>query len=372
MIVIKELNKKEDLLKFIKYPFDLYKDSKQWVPPIVKDELNSFDSKLNPVFEHAEARFFVAFKNTKIVGRIAAIINWKEINEQGVKKMRFGWFDFENDFEVSTMLLDKVKEIGNEYQLEFMEGPVGFSNLDKVGIMTYGFEEIGSMITWYNYPYYEKHYTAFGLVKEKEYIESKFPFTNVKPKFFFRIQNIVKERYKLHVKSIRTTKEVLKYADDMFDLFNTSYAKLSSHVAISNSQKEYFKNKFISYINPEYIKFIFDSNDKLVAFAVVLPSFAKALQKANGKVFPFGIFHLLKAKYYSKTVLFYLIGVLPEYQSKGVTGIIFNEYYEEFKSIGIKNCYRTPELADNKAVQQLWKHFEPKICVRRQTMKMNL
>ncbi len=372
MIEIKEVSSQKDLKAFVKFPFTLYKNSKQWVPPIIKDELDSFDSKINPVFEHAEARYFLAYRDNKIVGRIAAIINWKEVNDQNVRKMRFGWFDFEDNHEISKNLLDKIKQIGLEKKLDFIEGPVGFSNLDKVGIMTEGFNELGTMITWYNYPYYESHYNKYGFVKEKEYIESKFPFSNVHPKYFKRIQDIVKERFKLHVKPIRTKSEVLKYADDMFDLFNTSYDKLSSHVAISDRQKEYFKKKFISFINPEYIKFIFDQNDKLVAFAVVLPSFAKALQKANGKIFPFGIFHLLKAKYYSKTTLFYLIGVLPEYQTKGVTGIIFNEFYEEFKSKGIKNCYRTPELADNKAVQQLWKHFEPEICVRRQTMKIDL
>ena len=167
MIIIKELIKKEDLLKFIKYPFDLYKNSKQWVPPIVKDELDSFDSKHNPVFEHAEARFFIAIKNNKIVGRIAAIINWKEVNEQDVKKCDLAGLISRTTLKVSTKLLDKVKEIGHENKLDFMEGPVGFSNLDKVGIMTFGFDELGSMITWYNFPYYEAHYSNYGLKKKK-------------------------------------------------------------------------------------------------------------------------------------------------------------------------------------------------------------
>ena len=161
-------------------------------------------------------------------------------------------------------------------------------------------------------------------------------------------------------------------ADQMFDLFNESYANLSSFVPITDIQKAYFKKKFISFINPEYIKFVLDKNDKLVAFGVVMPSFSSALQKAKGKLFPFGFYHLLQAKKHSKEVLFYLIGVHPDYQNKGVTAVIFNQYYETFKALGIKNCIRTPELEDNIAIKQLWKHFDPEIYKRRRTYKQDL
>lgn len=372
MIEIKEAISKKELKQFVKFPFKLYKDSTYWVPPIISEELKTFDKSENPVFNDAEARFFMAFKNGEIVGRIAAIINWLEVKNQDILKMRFGWFDFIDDLDVSKALLDKVVELGKENNLEYIEGPVGFSNLDKVGVMTEGFDSIATMITWYNHPYYVNHYKAHGYKIEKEYSESKFPFENVKPEFFYKAQNLIKRRYKLKALNFTKTSEVMPYADRMFDLFNESYASLSSFVEITDIQKEYFKKKFISFVNPEYIKFVVDENDKLLAFAIVMPRFAEALQKANGKLFPFGAYHILKAKKQSKDVIFYLIGVHPDYQNKGVHAVLFNEMYETFTAKGIQYCYRTPELEDNEAIHKIWKHFFPEVYKRRKTFRKDL
>ena len=372
MVSLKEAVSKSEIKSFVKFPFSIYKDSKNWVPPIISDEMETFDKKKNPAFKNADARFFIAYKNNEPVGRIVAIVNHLEINQQKVKKMRFGWFDFIDDPEVSKCLLDKVADIGREHQLEFMEGPVGFSNLDKVGVLTEGYDHIGSMVTWYNYPYYVEHYERLGFQKEKRYVENKFPSSNADPALFTKLNGIVKKRYDLREVNFKKTKEVLPMADQMFDLFNETYSKLSSHVPITEEQKAYFKKKYISFINPEYIKFIVDKEDKLIAFAIVMPSFSVALQKANGKLFPWGIYHLLKAKKHNKDALFYLIGIHPEYQNKGVTAIIFNEYYKTFKKKGIEMCYRTPELEDNIAIRQMWKHFDPKIYKRRSTYKKYL
>ncbi|MBT8244789.1 MAG: GNAT family N-acetyltransferase [Winogradskyella sp.] len=372
MIEIKEAISKKELKQFVKFPFQLYKDSKYWVPPIISEELKTFDKSENPVFNDADARFFLAYRNGKIVGRIAAIMNWLEIKNQNIKKMRFGWFDFIDDLEVSKALLEKVIEIGKSHNLKYAEGPVGFSNLDKVGVMTEGFNSIATMITWYNYPYYAEHYKAHGYKIEKEYSESKFPFRNVKPEFFKKAQDLIKRRYKLKALNFSKTSEVMPYADRMFDLFNESYASLSSFVEITDIQKEYFKKKFISFVNPEYIKFVVDENEKLLAFAIVMPRFAEALQRANGKLFPFGVYHILKAKKHSKDVIFYLIGVHPDYQNKGVHAILFNEMYETFTAKGIQYCYRTPELEDNEAIHKIWKHFDPKVYKRRKTFRKDI
>lgn len=372
MIEIKEATSKKDLKAFVRFPFEIYKDSKYWVPPIIKQELETFNKDKNPIFKDAEARFFLAYKSGKVVGRIAAIINWLEVDKQGIKKMRFGWFDFIDDLDVSKALLNTVEDIGREQQLSYTEGPVGFSNLDKVGVMTEGFDQLGTMITWYNHPYYIDHYSQHGYSIEKEYSENKFPFENVKPEFFKKAQELIKRRYKLRALQLTKTEEVMPYADRMFDLFNESYSSLSSFVEITDIQKEYFKKKFISFINPEYIKFVVDEHDKLVGFAVVMPRFAQALQKTNGRLFPFGFTHILKAKKHSKDVIFYLIGIHPDYQNKGVHAVIFNEYYETFKKKGIETCYRTPELEDNIAIKQIWKHFDPKVYVRRKTLRKNL
>ncbi len=372
MITLKELTTKKELKQFVKFPFKLYKNNNYWVPPIINEEVASFDKNENPVFQHADARFFVAIKNNEIVGRIAAIINNTEINVQKLKKMRFGWFDFIDDLEVSKMLINKVQEIGKQHKLEFMEGPVGFSNLDKVGVLTEGFNELGTMITWYNHEYYKIHFEKLEFKIEKEYLENRFPFKNVKPKFFAKISALIKRRYQLTPINFTKTKDIFPYVDEMFDLFNSSYASLESFVPISDIQKEYFKKKYISFINPEFIKYVVDKNHKIVAFAITMPSFSKALQKSKGKLLPFGIFHLLKAKRKSEDVIFYLIGVDPKYQNKGVTAILFEEYHRTFSEKGVKNCIRTPELTTNEAIAALWKNFNPETYKKRCTYRKNI
>ncbi|RZJ64029.1 MAG: GTP cyclohydrolase [Flavobacterium sp.] len=372
MITIKEAVTKKELKDFVKFSFDLYKDNPYWIPPIIADELESFDKTKNPAFEHAEARFYLAYRDDKIVGKVAAIINWQEVNHQHKKKVRFGWFDVIDDIEVTKALLEKVYEFGREHNLEYVEGPIGFSNLDKVGALTEGFDQIGTMITWYNYAYYIYHFTQLGYVKEKEYLESLFDFKNVKKEMYEKASALVQKRYGLKLITSKSTKDVMPYIDDMFDLFNKAYERLSSFVAISDVQKEYFKKKYVGLINPEYILFVEDKDKKLIAFSIVMPSFSEALKKANGKLFPFGFWHLLQAKKKSRDVAFYLIGIDPEYQNKGVTAILFEEYHRVFTKNKIQTCIRTPELDENNSIHNLWKHFDPIIHKRRRTYRKDL
>jgi GNAT superfamily N-acetyltransferase len=372
MIEIKEVTTSAGMKDFVKFPFSIYKGSPYWVPPIIADELENFDKTKNPVFEHAEARYFLAYEAGKIVGRVAALLNWQEINVQGVKKIRFGWWDVIDNVEVTRLLLDKVAEIGREKSLEYMEGPMGFSNLDKVGVLTYGFDHIGTMITWYNHPYYAQHLEQLGFKVEKEYLENKFYMKNIDPAPFQKAQELIKKRYNLKAINFTKNKDIFPYVDQMFDLFNNSYKDLASFVAISDTQKEYFKKKYISFINPEYIKFVEDANQKLIAFAIVMPSFSEALQKANGKLFPFGFYHLLKAKKTAKVLNFYLIGVDPAYQNKGVTAIIFDEFYKTCLEKGCHTFVRTPELADNTAIANIWKAFQPITHQKRCTYRRQL
>jgi hypothetical protein len=371
-VEIKEVLSKKDTKAFVKFPFTLYKNSKYWVPPIINQEVKAFDKKINPVFKDAEARLFLAFKDNKIVGRVAAIINRIEVNGQGVKKMRFGWFDVIDDLDVTKALLERVHDIGKENQLEYIEGPVGFSNLDKVGVLTYGFDHIGTMITWYNHPYYALHFKQLGFKVEKEYLEHKHEFKDIILANFSRVQEVIKKRYGLKALFFSKTKEVMPYADKMFDLFNKTYSVLSSFVEINKVQQEYFKKKFLGFMNPEYIKFVVDKNDELVAFGIAMPSYAEALQKMNGKLFPFGIKHLLQAKKHSKKITLYLIGVHPKYQNKGVHAIVFNEFHKTFDKKKIVELVRTPELADNLAIHQLWKNFNPITIKKRCTFRKEI
>jgi GNAT superfamily N-acetyltransferase len=372
MIQIIEANSRKLLTDYVKFPFSLYKNHPYWVPPLISDELETFDKSKNPAFDNAEAYFYLAYKDNQIVGRIAAIINWEEVNNQQKRKVRFGWWDVIDDIEVTKVLLEKVYELGRKNNLDYVEGPIGFSNLDKVGVLTEGFDSLGTMITWYNFPYYKNHLEELGFVKEKEYFESTFSFSNVDPNTFMKASDLIQKRYELKTLTFTNTKDIMPYVDKMFDLFNTSYAKLASFVAVSERQKEYFKKKYISFINPEYILFIVDKHEKLIAFSIVMPNFAQALQKANGRLFPFGFYHILKAKKSSKDVLFYLIGVEPEYQNKGVTALIFREYYRVFKEKGIEKCIRTPELEENNAIHNLWKNFNSVVDRKRRTYRIDL
>ncbi|MGK0412231.1 MAG: ribosomal protein S18 acetylase RimI-like enzyme [Polaribacter sp.] len=372
MISIKKITTKKEMKQFVTFPFLLYKNNPYWVPPIIKDEIANFNPKKNPVFENADAQFFLAYQDKKIVGRVIGIINWHEVNKQQIKKMRFGWFDVIDDIEVTKILLEKVNEIGKANNLEYIEGPVGFNNLDKTGVLIDGFDHLGTMITWYNHPYYKEHLEQLGFVKEKEYLENKFKFSNVDGVYFDRISSIIKRRYSLKALDFTKTKDLLPYVDEMFEVFSAAYSKLSTFVPISDAQIAFFKKKYISFINPEYIKFVVDKENKLVAFAIVMPSFSEALQKSKGRLFPFGLFHLLKARKHAKDVTFYLIGVHPAYQNKGVHAIIFDQYTKTFKPLGIENCIRTPELEDNEAIQKLWKDFDPVTHKRRRTYRKDI
>lgn len=367
MITIKEITTKAELKKFIKFSFDLYKGNPYWVPPLISEELDSFDKTKNPVFKNAEAKFYLAYRDGKIVGKVAAIVNWQEVEILGKKKVRFGWFDFIDDIEVSRALLEKVYEFGRQHGMDAVEGPMGFSNLDKVGVLTEGFDQIGTAVTWYNYPYYKEHLEQLGFTVEKGYRESIFSMRDVDPAPFKRGSQMIQKRYGLRAVNCKTTAEVMPHVDKMFVLFNKAYTRLSSFVPISDVQIAYFKKKYVGQINPEYIKFVEDAEGNMVAFTIVMPSFAEALQKAGGKLFPFGFIHLLRAKKHSRDVAFYLIGIDPEYQNKGVTAIIFDDFYDVFVKNNIRNCIRTPELDDNHAMENLWKNFNPKIHKRRKT-----
>lgn len=368
-ISIHEVISKKDFKEFVKFQIHLYKGNPYFVPPIIADEVSNFDASVNPVFEIASARLFMAKKNGKPVGRIAAIINSYEVKKQNIKKMRFGWYDTIDDLEVSKKLLEKVEEIGKENKLEYIEGPVGFNNLDKTGVLTEGFDHLGTMITWYHNPYQKEHLEQLGFIKEKEYLENKFLFKNVDQKYYRRIGAIIKKRFGLESKTFTKTKDILPYVDEMFELFSKTYSRLSSYVPISDAQIAYFKKKYISFINPEYINFVVDQNDNLVAFGIVMPSYSKALQKAKGKLFPFGIFHILNARKNSKDVTFYLIGVHPDYQNKGITAIIFDDFTKAFEKKGIQTCIRTPELEENEAIRKIWENFKPVTHKRRRTYK---
>jgi ribosomal protein S18 acetylase RimI-like enzyme len=368
-ITIQELRTRSELKDFVTFAIDLYKGNTYYVPPIIESELDTLDPAVNPIFKDAEARYFVALQGGKIVGRIASLINHIEISQLGKKRMRFGWFDAIDQPEVSQALLEQVIAIGKEKKMDTVEGPMGFSNLDKAGLLIKGFEERSTMITWYNAPYYAQHLEQLGFKKQAEWVEFEIEIKGFEesPEKVKRFSELILDRYALKLLKFDNNKAILPYVDQMFELLGKTYDRLQTFVPIQDYQIAHYKDQFIRFVNPEFIKCVTNAQGELIAFAITMPSFSQALQKAKGHLYPFGIFHLLWARKYSKRASFYLIGIRPDYQNKGVTAIIFNEMQKTFNKYGIKKVETNPELEENQAIQKLWKNYNHREHKRRAT-----
>ena len=373
-LIIREIEGRDQLIAFVKFPFELYKNNPFWVPPIIKEELEMLDKKVNPVFQNAIAHYFLAYKGDQIVGRIAAFINWIEIKELKKNKVRFGWFDVIDDLEVTKKLLEAVVEVGKKHQMQSIEGPMGFSNMDKAGMLTKGFEELNTMITWYNAPYYPKHFEQLGYSKQAEWVEYEIKISSFQdsPEKVKRFSQLIIDRYQLKLLDFKSHKEILPYVDQMFDLLSKTYDKLQTFVPIQPYQIAHYKERYLPFIHPDYIKCIADANGDLIAFAITMPSFSKALKKVNGKLFPFGIFHIMKARYFNNRASFYLIGVRPDFQNKGITAVIFNEMQKTFNKHGVTIVETNPELVENSAIQKLWRNYEHRQHKRRVTFNRSI
>ena len=369
MIEIIKVESKDQEREFVMFPFSLYKGCDYWVPPIISEELESMDKEKNPVFENAEAEFYIAKKDGVTAGRIAAMVNWVEIEEQKKNKLRFGWYDTIDDLEVSKKLLESVIEFGKKRKLEFVDGPVGFSNMDKAGLLIEGYEELNTMITWYHYPYQKEHLKKLGFSKLAEWVEYKIKIFSAEdaPEKVKKFSKIIQQRYELKVLNFKSRKEIIPYVDKMFELLNVTYSNLQTYVTIKQYQIDFYKEKFIKYIHPDFIKCCLDKDHNLIAFLITMPSFSRALKKINGKMGLMGYLRLFKAQLFNDRVSLYLIGVDPKYQSKGVTAVIFNELQNTFNKRGIVEVETNPELVENKAIQAFWKNYESTLHKRRAT-----
>lgn len=369
-IFIKEVKSDNELMEFIRFPMDLYKNNKNFVPSLITDEKQIWNKKENPALQYSEARQFLAYKNGKIAGRIAVIINKKEEAELGIRKVRFGWIDFIDDGEVSKALIETAVNFAKENNISKIEGPMGFTNLDKAGMLVHGFDEIATMIGIYNFDYYPKHLENLGLTKEKEWVEYEIKFPEVLPEKVIKFNELVKEKYKLKVLNFRTKNEILPYIDPMFRLLDETYKNLSTYTPITEEQIKTYKEKYFPFINKDYIICIVDEQNNLISFAITMPSYSRALQKSNGKLFPFGWWYFLQAGKKNDRANFYLIGIHPEYQRRGVTSIIFKEIFDRFRKKGVKHLETNPELEENKAIQLLWQDYNPVNHKRRRTYSM--
>ncbi len=372
MIVVKEINSKKDKLKFCKFPIKLYKGNKYFVPQLISDEMNVFNPKTNGAFDYCEAKMFLAYKDGKIVGRIGAILN-KAYNEKiNGKQIRFTRFDFIDDFEVSQALFNEVNKWTKELQMNEIIGPMGFTDLDKQGMLVEGFEEISMYITIYNYPYYLKHMEKLGMEKAADWVEYKIFIPNQLDERIDRLANRVMERNGYSLVTIKNMKEARPWFYKAIGVLNEAYSKLFGVVTLSPKQMDEYVDLLTTLGNPDYITAVINKEGELIGYGYVAPSISKSMQKNKGRVFPFGIFRLLKEIKTTKVIDFYSIGVLPEYQNTGVNAIIMNNTLKGLVKNKIEYCETGPELESNQQIQSQWKNAEHVNHKRRRCYKVSV
>ena len=371
-IKVKQVLNSSDLELFIKFPMELYKGNPYYVPPLINEEKSIWVKEENPALQYSEAAQFLAYKGKNIVGRIAVMINHKEEKELNIRKVRFGWLDFIDDIEVSKALINTAIEYAKSKGISKIEGPMGFTNLDKAGMLTKGFDKLATMIGIYNFDYYPKHMEQLGLVKEKEWVEFEINFPDTLPDKVEKFSNLIAEKYELELVKFKSKKDILPLVEPMFKLLDDTYKHLSTYTPITQEQIKHYKEKYFKFIDKDYIVCIKDKYGSLISFAITMPSYSKALQKAKGKLFPFGWWHLLNAGKKNDRANFYLIGIHPQYQKRGVTAIIFKEIYETFKKKGVKFLETNPELEENASIQALWQDYHPTNHKRRRTYSLEI
>lgn len=368
-IEIKKVNTANELKQFIRFNYELYKDNPYSVPDLYEDMLNTFDKKKNPAFEFCEADYFLAYKDGKLVGRVAAIIN-RRANEKWQKDfVRFGWIDFVDDEEVSKALIETVEKWGKERGMTHLQGPLGFTDFDAEGMLVEGFDQLGTMATIYNHSYYPHHIEKLGLEKEVDWIEYKIYIPDAIPDKHKRIADLVQRKFGLKIVKCTSAKEIAsKYGQAIFDLINEAYSELYGYSALSQAQVNQYIKTYLPILDLRMVTLIADADDTLVAFGISMPSLSKTLQKAKGRIFPFGWWHLAKTIYlkkYPRVLDLMLVAVKPEYQSKGVNALLFVDLISVYQQLGFEYAESNPELEMNGKVQAQWDYFRTEQHKRR-------
>lgn len=368
-VEIKEVITKADRKTFVRMPRQLYSASKYWVPPIEMQELFALNPDKNPAFQHSKSRLWLAYSNGKVVGRIAAIINLREIEMLDQAVGRFGWFDAIEDQEVANALLEKAENWLRKEGIELIKGPYGFTNFDKTGLLVEGFEEMPTIATLYNFPYYANLLQEAGYKTEMKWVEYEIAVPDQIPERIERLANTIQERLQVKPVVVKSRQELMRYAYDIFDLLMESYKELHGFIPYTEAQIDYYIKSQIGFIRPEFVSLIEDNDGRLVAFGITMPSMSRAFRKANGKLWPTGWYHLMTAHKKPSTVDLLLIGVRPELRNKGLNALIFRDIMKVFIEKDVKKVETNPELEDNQQVQSLWQRYEPRQHKRRQTFQ---
>lgn len=373
MVEIHKVSTKHELKQFIQFFYDLYRNCEQAVPFLFFDELATLQRDKNPSFECCEADYFLAYKDGKVAGRVAAIINHRANEHWKVKQVRFGWFDFIDDIEVSTALLDTVEKWGRERGMTEIVGPMGFIDTDREGMLVEGFDELTTMYINYNYSYYSEHIARIGgFTKDNDYVEMKVK-VPVDDNFkFHKVAEMVKQRYGLQVHKF-TRRELINggYGREVFRLLNATYKDLYGFSQLSEQQVDKLVNDYIKIADLNLVTAVMDG-DLMIGFGITFPSFSRALQKTrDGRMLPFGWWHLLKTlkRHNTDTVDLLLIGILPEYRAKGANALIFDDLIHQFQRYGFKWAEAMPMMESNTKVLAQWQYLDSHIHRRHRCFK---
>lgn len=367
-IEIKKVISKSDMKQFIRFNYELYKNNPYSVPDLYNDMSRTFNKNKNAAFEYCEAEFFLAYENGKLVGRVAAIINHNANKIWEQKKVRFGWIDFVEDIEVAKALLQTVENWGKEKGMNAIHGPLGFTDFDAEGMLVEGFDELGTMATIYNFPYYPEYLDKLGYSKDVDWIEFQIFIPNGIPEKHARISQIVQKKYDLRMKKYTSRKKLeADYGQEIFKLMNEAYAPLYGYSPLNQSQIDQYVKMYLPIVDLKMISLVVDSEDKLVAVGLSMPSLSRSLQKAKGKLFPFGWYFLLKSLFFKRANILdlLLVAVKPEYQNKGVNALIFTDLIPIFDELKFDYAESNPELEINDKVQAQWTYFDTKQHKRR-------
>ena len=365
-IQIKRVETKKDLKRFIEFHYDLYKGNPYDVPNLYSDEVNTLSKDKNAAFDFCEAEYFLALKEGKIVGRVAAIINHKANEKWKKKDVRFGWIDFIDDIEVSRALFEAVEEYGRKKGMDDIVGPLGFTDMDPEGMLTWGFDKLGTMATIYNYEYYPQHMEKLGgWEKDNDYVEYYLVVPEKSPEKYTKIAEMVEKRYNLHVRKL-TKKDIFQggYGKKLFDLINLTYSDLYGFSELTDRQIDQYVKMYFPLADLDLVTVIEDGNkdNQLAGLGITIPSLSHALQKCRrGRLFPFGWWHLLRAIKFHKTdgVDLLLMGFLPEYRSKGANALLFADLIPRYVNYGFKWGETQVEMESNEGVQSQWGPLDP-------------
>ncbi|MDD3077794.1 MAG: hypothetical protein PHH37_01660 [Paludibacter sp.] len=364
MVEIREAITKKDMKKFIMFPFDLYKNDKNWVPPLIFDEWNTFSRKKNPAFAHCEAAYLLAYKDGKVAGRIAAIINHKANERWSDNRTRFGWISFIDDKEVSKALLDAAQAWGDKKGMKGIHGPLGFSDLDPEGMLVEGFENKPAITSAYNFPYFPVHMEKHGFKKSVDWIQLKFNASQPVPEKVYRINNLISQKYNLKTVIPAKKKEVLPYVPKFFKTLNAAFKNLYGFTELSEKQIKYYTDAYFGFARPELLCFILDEKEDVVGFGIIFPSLSDAFKKAKGRLFPFGFIHILKALKNYDTVDLYFNGVHPDWQNKGIHSLYYTAMNEACINLGVKYAISTGQLENNINAVRIWDNYEKEPYLR--------